>query len=229
MRGCFINDQAAGKPSPAPDRQASPLSSPDRPLARPTGQSHNMTHTAEDRRVSGGSSSSSSSDSDRLLAAKRLRSTSLQRWSQPSDTDFASGADTPVDAPRQTGERLSHRAAAQGSQQRQCKNRDKRSKSRRRVSSKTKAGTLLLGLSVPQHGLGAITGKQQSTPDDAPSQTALQPTAHNQDTADGSDGVEDGGAEPDLDNGDKQEGGEGPGFEMPSQMPRELQSWAWDK
>lgn len=37
-------------------------------------------------------------------------------------------------------------------------------------------------------------------------------------------------SEPDVEGGGMhQEEEEGPAFELPSQMPRELQSWAWDK
>ena len=41
---------------------------------------------------------------------------------------------------------------------------------------------------------------------------------------------DDGESEPDVEgDGIPQEVEEGPAFELPSQMPRELQSWAWDK
>lgn len=209
-RSHFIDDQAAGERSPSPI--ASPISSPDRHLRRPSQPVHRSAHAADHKSSSGGS------DSDRPLAAKRHRSMSLQEQSAGSDRDFSSNADSPAGV---TGHPNEH----------QVKVRKKRVKSGQHALSRAEVRSRLRDSQVAKSSLTRGTDMRQPTSHDTHNQAAPQSIAgtDEDDMEDASELHEDGEPEPGLETGVAQEEEEGPAFEVPSQMPRELQSWAWDK
>lgn len=203
-RGHFLDDQAAGERSPG-------LSLLDRPGKH---QSANPTRQA----------TSSSSESDSPLAAKPHRSRSLQRYpSMSSDTsDFPSNAGSPA-------------AASRPNQNHQ----KKKGVSCQRTLGRPRAGSLPRGSPITGHDAARGADGHQVT-SVAGSGSAAQckaaglPTTgaqHTQSTAEDTSSTLDGGvSEHDVQgDGMPQEEQAGPAFELPSQMPRELQSWAWDK
>ena len=206
-RSRFVDDQAAGQCSPSPADSLS-QSSPDVSL-----------HVSNPRRAA--EHASSSSDSDRPLAGKRHRSASLQRPSQRSDGDSDSLSNDDIAA----------RAVRQHSSKKPGGSQDKtqRKRSKPRLDA-------VLGIEPD-----SMSGKPQSHDQALPSsrqhhQQRLSPgnaAAQDEDPAGLQDPVDSDDMpladEPTLHSTPLHEEEEGPAFEMPSQMPRELQSWAWDK
>lgn len=216
-RGRFIDDQASGEQSPT----SPPPSSTKRP------GKHLMHRTHQSAQPMG--QTSTSSDSDSPPAAKRHKSRSLQR--QPSvsnDTSGFSNADTPAEAP-------GHHVAANRQKQRQQKN-----VSRQQTHGKT-GSTSLPSSSCrngPDSANAADRQKVESSAGNAhaaQSKAAGLPNTGAAQTNDGStsnmladaesEARAEGGGVPQEE--EKEEAGSA--FELPSQMPRELQSWAWDK
>ena len=202
-RGHFIDDQAAGDSSPSLlDRPGKHQS------ANPTGQA-----------------TSSSSESGSPLAAKPHRSRSLQRHaSKSSDTsDFSSNAGSPAAASRPD---QNHRQKKKGMP---CQ----------RSLGRLGVGSLPRGSPITGHdaAVGAdrlqVTsvvgsgGVLQSKAAGLPTTGGQQSTSAAEDISSNPDG---GVSEHDVEgDGMPQEEQAEPAFELPSQMPRELQSWAWDK
>ena len=217
-RGRFVDDQAVGELSSS-SAEGPPDSSPDRPLRKPT-RAHHLSAEAAQKH-----SSSASSDSDRPLAAVRHRSASLERRSPPSDNDFSS-ADSPDEALMPSGKhRTQH--APQGSlvaKQRKQKKRWRNSEWRPRSNAKARATPS--ECQRLQHDKDRASNLQQSR-DAVHEGEASLAGATQWDDAEDEDGALDSN-QADMDTMIVQEE-EGPAFELPSQTPRELQSWAWDK
>ena len=177
---------------------------------------------------------STSSDSDSPPAAKRHKSRSLQRPpSVSNDTSGFSNADTPAEAP-------GHHVAANRQKQRQQKN-----VSRQQTHGKT--GSTSLPSSSCRNGpdsanaadrqkvessagnAHAAQSKAAGLSNTAAAQTDDESTSNMLADAE-SDGAE---SEAHAEGGEvpveEEEEEAGSAFELPSQMPRELQSWAWDK
>ena len=230
-RDRFIDDQASGERS----SMLSPPAATNRP------DKHLMHHTYQSAHPTG--QTSTSSDSDSPPAAKRHRSRSLQRQpSRSNDTSDFSNADSPAKAPGQ------HHTA---SRDKQRQDKQKKSTSQQAHDS-IGAGSLPRGSCSTGHGTAKAADKQQvkfnGGNDDAAqskaaglllagaAQTSAEGTSNMLDDAH-SDGAESDDAEsddaesdPDAEGGGMpQEEEERSAFELPSQMPRELQSWAWDK
>ncbi len=220
----FVDDQAAGGDSSESDHPDSPVS--DRPAQSNVPANHGTGLPSAVAPMNLTASSSSSED-DRPLAAKRHRSRSLQRQSPASDTDsFSSLTGSPA--------KLTDNAAvhAQHSNPVTAQPRHFRKQTTRSLhqvlsmpgDNHNSKGKQALGqdrsaskhmhthLDMPRDTSQLLQDKDQMQP--SSSETAT-PEEEEEGAATDSVGVH-GEEEPTA-------------FEVPSQMPRELQSWAWDK
>ena len=179
---------------------------------------------------------STSSESDSPPAAKRHRSRSLQRHpSRSNDTSDFSNAESPAKEPGQ------HAAASKQNQKKE------KSVSRQQARGRVGASSLPTDSHFTEHDAASTADRQQvvsSAGNAHPAQskaaglanagaavTNAEDTSNMHDDGESTHGEsDDGESEPDVEgDGMPQEVEEGPAFELPSQMPRELQSWAWDK
>ncbi len=232
----FVDDQAAGGDSSRSDGDAD-SSSPNEHPQRQHDPQLSRGQAAANVPIDITSHGSSSSENDLPLASKRHRSRSLPRQSQSSDSDsFSSQAGSPSKlADIETRSMLPvSRSTAVDHQQRVQKQRTGASKSGKLpeadLSSRVKR--------IRQHS--QAVSQDTNTQPDAPTPTdamASLPPPHSRvprasSLGRGSSPQEGEAAE--MEDGEDGSAGvheeeEAAAFEVPSQMPRELQSWAWDK
>ena len=231
----FVDDQAAGGDSSGSEGN-SDSSSPNQPGHHQHSSQHGSRQAAADAPVdiskNSSSSSSSSSEDDRPLAAKRHRSTSLQRQSPASESDsFSSPSGTPAQL-ADSGVIPGPAASlddAQGHQQRVWRRRTslrapdakRHQQASRHDSSSAKEIHRQLQISSPAAAGTALPPSH----DRQPTAPSLGRAGNPRQEGEG-DREQDEGA---VSSGEGGAGDEQPAVMVPSQMPRELQSWAWDK
>ncbi len=232
----FVDDQAAGGDSSRSDGD-SDSSSPNEQAQRQRGPQHSRGLSAANMPIDITYNGSSSSEDDMPLAAKRHRSRSLPRQSQSSDSDsFSSPAGSPTKlADNETRSMLPVRhSTAVGHQQRVQKQRTGMGKSRK--LSGAERSSRVKRVREHSQSVSQDTSTQPGTLNPTAAMAVLPPphsraprasslgrghspregeAAEVEDGEDGSVGAP--------------EEEEAVAFEVPSQMPRELQSWAWDK
>lgn len=223
-----MDDQAAGGDSSGFEGN-SDSSSPDQPGHGQRSAQHDRGQVAAAAPVDiSKNSSSSSSEDDRPLAATRHRSTSLQRQSPASDSDsfsspakltdhgVTSGSAAGLDDGRghqQTAQKQRSSLTASGAKRRQ------RASKHDRPSAKTVQGQL--GLPSPAAAGVVLPPSHDGRPIASSVGRARTPRQEGED-----DSARDFGDAPSAE-GEAED--EQAAVMVPSQMPRELQSWAWDK
>ena len=236
QRRRFVDDQAAGGDSSRSDGD-SDSSSPNEHPQRQRDPQHSRDQAAANVPIDITYNGSSSSEDDMPLASKRHRSRSLPQQSQSSDNDsFSSPAGSPsklADNETRFMSPVSHSTAV-GHQQRVRKQHTGVAKSGKlreaERSSRIKH--------VRDHSQAVFqdTNTQRDTPTPNAAMASLPPphsrppwasslgrgSSPREGEAAEMEGEEDGSA-------GAPEEAEAAAFEVPSQMPRELQSWAWDK
>jgi len=232
----FVDDQAAGGDSSRSDGD-SDSSSPNEHPQRQRDPQHGRGQAAANMAIDITHNGSSSSEDDMPLAAKKHRSRSLPRQSQSSDSDsLSSPAGSPTKLDDNGTRHMSPvgRRPAVGHQQRVQKQRTGIGKSGKlpeaERSSKVKR--------VRDHSQ-AVSQDTNTQPDTSTTDAAMAslPPPHSRgprasSLGRGSSPQEGEAAEVEV--GEDGSAGvheeeEAAAFEVPSQMPRELQSWAWDK
>ncbi len=232
----FVDDQAAGGESSRSDGD-SDSSSPNEQTQHEHDPQLSRGEAATNMPIDITYDGSSSSEDDLPLAAKRHRSRSLPRQSQSSDSDsFSSPAGSPTQLADNETRSMSpvRHSTAVGHQQRVQKQRTGFGKSGKLPEAGRSSGVRR----VREHSQ-AVSQDANTQPDTPTPNAAMAslPPPHSRapwasslgrvsspregEAAEMEDG-EDGSA-------DVPEEEEAAAFEMPSQMPRELQSWAWDK
>ena len=232
----FVDDQAAGGDSSRSDGD-SDSSSPNEQAQRQRGPQHSRGQAAAHMPIDIAYDGSSSSEDDMLLAAKRHRSRSLPRQSQSSDSNSFS---SPVGRPTKLAHKeissmlpISHSTAARH-QQRVQKQRTGVGKSGKLPEAERSSRVKR----VREHSqaVSQDTNTQPDTPTRNAAMASLPPPYSRAPRASslgrGSSPQEGEAAE--VEDGENGSAGmpaeeEAAAFEVPSQMPRELQSWAWDK
>ena len=231
----FVDDQAAGGDSSRSDGDSD--SSPNEHPQPQRDPQHSRGQAAANMPIDITHNGSSSSEDDMPLAAKKHRSRSLPRQSQSSDSDsLSSPAGSPTKlADKETISMLPvSNSTAVGHQQRVHKHHSGVGKCRKLPEAERRSRIKHVrehGQVVPQ---GTNTQSDMPTPNAAmaslPPPHSRAPRASSlgrssspreEEAAEAEDG-EDGS------NGAPEEE-EAAAFEVPSQMPRELHSWAWDK
>ena len=212
-----MDDQAAGgQSSPSAASQSSLSESPQPRIgARQKGLQHADAAVNEAFDSMG---DSSSSGSDRPLLAKRRRFQPLQRPSQPGDSD---GGKTPAaaDQPREQGA-SHHNSKRPSSAAAKLVKKRARDKQKPRVS-----GSIDRQLHTPSPAAVALPASTTHGGTDLPVASASN---HGGTGVAGPAASSDGERVQPAEEAEEQQ--EPPAaFEVPSQMPRELQSWAWDK
>ena len=225
-----MDDQAAGGDSSGFEGN-SDSPSPNQPGHRQRSSQHGRGQLAAATPVDmskNSSSSSSSSEDDRPLAAKRHRSTSLQRQSPASDSDslsspakltdhgVTSGSAAGLDDARghqQTAQKQRSSLTAPGAKRRQ------RASKHDRPSAKNVQGQL--GLPSPAAAGGVLPSSHDGRPIASSLGRASTPRQEGEDDR----GQDEGAVLSAVGEAEDEQ----PAVMVPSQMPRELQSWAWDK
>ena len=173
---------------------------------------------------------SSSSESDAPLLARRSGSVPSQRRSSDHDSDFASDPSSPARGPQGSGKGLPEAPL------RSVNDLHKRSgkatgRKRRHSSTKKQRQHSQQPDAVMQ---GSTAGSSQRQKDGVPAasaaavNTSVQQPDNEAENAVGGRGIADAASLPAQDSLDVAEEPV-PAFEIPSQMPKELQTWAWDK
>ncbi|KAL0029936.1 hypothetical protein WJX77_008325 [Trebouxia sp. C0004] len=229
----FVDSQAAGGDSSKSDRD-SDSSSPNEPTQHhQQDPQHSRGQAAANMAIQITDDGSSSSEDDMPLAAKRHRSRSLPRQSQSSDSDSFSSPSKQADNETRSTSPISHSTAV-GPKQRVQKQRTGVAKSGKlpeaERSSRMKRAREH-SQAVSQH-----TNTQPDAPTPNAAMASLPPPHSRAPRASslgkGSSPREGEAAE--VEDGEVGNAGvpaeeQAAAFEVPSQMPRELQSWAWDK
>jgi len=233
----FVDDQAAGGDSSRSDGDSDSSSPNEHPQPQRDPQ-HSRGQAAANMAIDITHNGSSSSEDDMPLAAKRHRSRSLPRQSQSSDSDSLS---SPAGSPSKLADNetrsmlpVSHSIAVGHPHQRVQKQRTGVGKSGKLPEAERRSRVK----HVREHS--QAVSQDANTQPDAPNPNAAMtslPPSHSRAPRASSLGR---GSSPQEGEAAEVEDGEDGGtgvheedeaaaFEVPSQMPRELQSWAWDK